>query len=351
MSKYFSSMAKRAVPYVPGEQLNDPDIIKLNTNENPYPPSPEVLTAIQTETDSGLRLYPTPTMDTLRQKVARYYDVEAGNVFIGNGSDEVLAFSFMAFFEPGEEILFPAITYSFYPVYAALYDIPYQQIPLQEGFTIHPQLFFHAPGGVIFPNPNAPTSVYLQLEAVEEIVRHNKDKVVIVDEAYIDFAPESAVALTKEYDNLLVIQTMSKSRALAGLRIGLAIGNEQLIQGLVRMKDSFNSYPVDRLALAGATASIQDDAYFQETTAKIIRTRERVTDALEKRQFHVLPSAANFVFVSHPDVPAEDIYEQLRAEKVLIRYFGKAPIANYVRISIGTDDEMERMLVVLDRIL
>lgn len=351
MSKYFSSMAKRAAPYIPGEQLNEPDIIKLNTNENPYPPSPHVLEAIKAEVSSNLRLYPTPTMDRLKQEAADYYGVEPKNVFIGNGSDEVLAFSFMAFFEPGEEIFFPAITYSFYPVYAALYDIPYKTVPLREDFTIRPESFFHAPGGVIFPNPNAPTSVYLPLEAIEEILQHNQDKVVIVDEAYIDFAPDSAVALTKKYDNLLIIQTMSKSRALAGLRIGLAIGNEQLIQGLVRMKDSFNSYPVDRLALAGAAASIQDDAYFQETTKKIIQTREWVTASLQKRQFQVLPSAANFVFASHAHVPAVEIYEKLRAAHVLIRYFGKEPIDNYVRISIGTDEEMENMLAILDDIV
>src|SRR5699024_4458445 len=272
------------------------------------------------------------------------------NVFIGNGSDEVLAFSFMAFFEPGKEVLFPEISYSFYPVYAKIFDIPYQTIPLEQDFSLQPGMFSNAPGGVIFPNPNAPTSIYLSLEEVEMIVQTNQNKVVIIDEAYIDFAPASAsaVSLIEKYDNILIIQSMSKSRSLAGLRIGFALGHQSLIKGLIRMKDSFNSYPVDRLALAGATAAIKDQAYFKNTTQQIIHTRDWVKEALVERGFEVLPSAANFLFTTHPNIDAKTIYETLREQDILIRYFGKKPIDNYVRISIGTDEDMRAFINQVD---
>ncbi|MGM8212525.1 histidinol-phosphate transaminase [Virgibacillus sp. W0430] len=339
MNKYWSTIAKRAEPYVPGEQLNK-NIVKLNTNENPYPPSPAVLNAIKNEINQDLRLYPTPTMDDLRQTIADEHRLQKQNVFIGNGSDEVLAFSFMAFFEPGKAIRFPAITYSFYPVYAQLFNISTEQIPLNEDFTLKTEAFFNSEGGVIFPNPNAPTSMYLPLDQVERIVQKNPNTVVIVDEAYVDFADQSAASLIQTYDNLLVIQTMSKSRSLAGLRVGFALGNEQLIQGLTRMKDSFNSYPVDRLALAGAQAAMKDTAYFQETTRKIITTRSWVSKKMGQYGFDVLPSQTNFIFASHSNVAAETIYNQLKENDVLIRYFNKKPIDNYLRITIGTDEEM-----------
>jgi len=351
MTKFWSEMAKRAEPYVPGEQINKENIIKLNTNENPYPPSPHVITAITNEVGNNLRLYPSPTMEGLRTTIAAYYNVTKENVFVGNGSDEVLAFSFMGFFDPGKTILFPDITYSFYPVYAQVFDIAYKTIPLQADFTMDVEAFFNSEGGVIFPNPNAPTSLYLGLDDIEAIVEHNEDNIVVVDEAYIDFATESAVSLTKKYDNLLVIQTMSKSRALAGLRIGFVIGNEELIAALIRMKDSFNSYPVDRLALAGATTAIQDDDYFQWTTQKIITTRERTRQTLTSLGFHVLPSAANFVFATHETMPAKALYEQLRERDILIRYFGTEPIENYVRISIGTDEEMDMFIEAVTEII
>ena len=351
MTKFWSSMAKRAEPYVPGEQLNKESIIKLNTNENPYPPSPKVLKGISDEVDKDLRLYPSPTMEDLRKTVAEYYEVSMENVFIGNGSDEVLAFSFMAFFEPDRQILFPNITYSFYPVYAKLFNITYQEVPLLQDFSLDVKQFFHSEGGIIFPNPNAPTSIYLPLEQVEKIVQNNRDRVVIVDEAYIDFASESAVSLTDKYDNLLVIQTMSKSRALAGLRVGFAIGNEQLIQALIRMKDSFNSYPIDRLAMAGAIAAMKDEQYFQETTEKIMATRAWTTAQLKSLGFNVLPSATNFVFASHPTVAAEKLYETLREQNILIRYFGTKPIDNYVRITIGTNEEMEQFIKAVTKIV
>lgn len=351
MNKLWSSMAKRAEPYVPGEQLNKENIIKLNTNENPYPPSPIVIEAISKEIGKDLRLYPSPTMDDLKETIARYYRLEKKNVFVGNGSDEVLAFSFMAFFNPGKQIVFPEITYSFYPVYAKLFHIPYKKIPLNEDFTLDVASFFNSEGGVIFPNPNAPTSIYLSLEQVEEIVKQNRDKVVIVDEAYIDFAPKSAVSLIDRYDNLLVIQTFSKSRALAGLRVGFALGNETLIKALIRMKDSFNSYPVDRLALAGAKAAMEDTAYFREITNKIIRTRKWVTEKLEHLGFFVLPSATNFVFASHAQFPAKSLYEQLREQNILIRYFAQKPIDNFARITIGTDEEMEIFIATVEKLV
>lgn len=353
MSKFWSEMAKRTKPYVPGEQVQETDIIKLNTNENPYPPSPSVAKAIKEATNQDLRLYPSPTMDDLKESIANYYELQAENVFVGNGSDEVLAFSFMAFFDTNQTILFPEVSYSFYPVYAGIFQIPYETKPLQDDLSIQPSDYFQADGGVIFPNPNAPTSRYLSLSAVEKIVQQNPQTVVIIDEAYIDFAAgsSSATKLIQQYENLLIIQTMSKSRSLAGLRVGFALGDADLIEGLMRIKDSFNSYPVDRLAIAGAKAAIEDTAYFKETTAKIIQTRAWVTEQLEERGFQVLPSAANFVFITHPELAAKEIYNSLRRKQIFIRYFGKQPIENYVRISMGTDEEMKRFFYYLDKLL
>lgn len=353
MSKFWSEMAKRTKPYVPGEQVQETDIIKLNTNENPYPPSPSVAKAIKEATNQDLRLYPSPTMDDLKESIANYYELQAENVFVGNGSDEVLAFSFMAFFDTNQTILFPEVSYSFYPVYAGIFQIPYETKPLQDDLSIQPSDYFQADGGVIFPNPNAPTSRYLSLSAVEKIVQQNPQTVVIIDEAYIDFAAgsSSATKLIQQYENLLIIQTMSKSRSLAGLRVGFALGDADLIEGLMRIKDSFNSYPVDRLAIAGAKAAIEDTAYFKETTAKIIQTRAWVTEQLKERGFQVLPSAANFVFITHPELAAKEIYDSLRRKQIFIRYFGKQPIENYVRISMGTDEEMKRFFYYLDELL
>lgn len=351
MSKFWSSMTKRTEPYVPGEQLNEPNLLKLNTNENPYPPSPKVIEAITEELGQGLRLYPSPTVDGLRAEIASFYKLSADHVFIGNGSDEVLAFAFMAFFEPGQKILYPAITYSFYPVYAKLFDISYEEVPLNDDFTFNVEAFFNSDGGVIFPNPNAPTSIYLPLDHVKAIIKNNPNKVVIVDEAYIDFAEESAASLVSEYDNLLVIQTTSKSRSLAGLRVGFALGSPQLIDALIRIKDSFNSYTIDRLATVGATAAFKDEAYFEEKTAAIIKTRTVVTDQLKQLGFEVLPSQANFVFARHPEQNAEALYQQLKQENVLVRHFNKAPIDQYLRITIGTDSDMEHFIRTLTKIL
>ncbi len=344
-------MVKRTEPYVPGEQDNRQDIVKLNTNENPYPPSPKVKEAMLGEMERSLQLYPSPTADELRATIGRRYGLTKEEVFVGNGSDEVLAFSFMAFFEPGQPIRFPDVTYSFYPVYAKLFDIPYEEVPLNEDFTLQVEQFFQSEGGVILPNPNAPTSVYAELEHIEAIVKNNPDQVVIIDEAYIDFAIESAATLIRKYDNLLVVQTTSKSRSLAGLRVGFAMGNPTLIEALIRIKDSFNSYTLDRLALAGAKAAFEDEAYFKESTAKIISTREKVSATLEQLGFHVLPSQANFVFATHETTTAESLYKKLKKEGVLVRYFNKPGIDNYLRITIGTDEQMERFVGKLKGIL
>ncbi|QKY71144.1 histidinol-phosphate transaminase [Lentibacillus sp. CBA3610] len=347
MNKFWSEAVKRAKPYVPGEQLNDPSIVKLNTNENPYDPSPNVIEAIQSE---QLNLYPSPDADHLRTEIGNFYNLNKDHIFIGNGSDEILAFSFMAFFEPDAKIRFPAITYSFYPVYAKLFNIPYDEVTLNRDFTIPIEAFFGSEGGVIIANPNAPTGLYLDVEAVEEIVANNPEKVVMIDEAYVDFAPASAVSLVKRYPNLLIVQTMSKSRSLAGLRVGFAIGDPGLIEALFRIKDSFNSYTVDRLAMAGATAAIKDRTYFRKTTHKIIRTREWLIPEMKKRGFHVLPSHANFIFVSHYKISAESLYQRLKQQGYLIRHFQKPEINHFLRITIGTDEQMKHFIKALDHI-
>ncbi|BAQ11883.1 histidinol-phosphate aminotransferase [Bacillus sp. OxB-1] len=351
MTKYWSSMVKRTDPYVPGEQINQKDIIKLNTNENPYPPSPKVLAAIQAEMQQTLQLYPSPTADGLREAIANQNGISKEEVFVGNGSDEVLAFSFMAFFEPGKVIRFPDISYSFYPVYAKIFDISYDEVPVNDDFTLPIEQFYGAEGGVILPNPNAPTSLYAELEDIERIVKNNPDHVVIIDEAYIDFATESAVALIRKYDNLLVVQTTSKSRSLAGLRVGLAMGNPSLIEALIRIKDSFNSYTIDRLAMAGATAAFEDVTYFEETVGKIVATREKTARALGQLGFTILPSQANFVFARHETAAAETLYNQLKEAGILVRYFNKPQIDNYLRITIGTDAQMEKLLETLKQLV
>lgn len=351
MSKYWSSMVRRTDPYVPGEQVEDPTVLKLNTNENPYPPSPKAIEAIRQEAEGKLQLYPSPTADELRETIGAYYQLEKEEVFVGNGSDEVLAFSFMAFFEPGEKILFPEVTYSFYPVYSKLFDIPFETVPMEEDFSLSVEKYFGAQGGVIIPNPNAPTSLYLEIEQIEKIVKNNPNKVVIIDEAYIDFASTSAATLVSKYENLLVVQTTSKSRSLAGLRVGYALGHRSLIDALIRIKDSMNSYTIDRLALAGAKAAFEDVAYFEQTTAQIISTREHVKSEMVRLGFDVLPSKANFIFVTHPNYFAEYLYDELKQAGVLVRYFNTELIENHLRITIGTEAEMERFISTLEKIM
>lgn len=351
MNKFWTKAVCDAKPYIPGEQINEPNLLKLNTNENPYPPSPKVIQAIKEATGEKLKLYPSPTMDSLRDAIAGNFSLNRDNVFIGNGSDEVLAFSFMAFFERGSTIKYPSITYSFYPVYANLFNINVDEIALENDFSINPENFFNATGGVIFPNPNAPTSLYLKLDAIEQVLKNNPDNVVIVDEAYVDFAEMSAASLVNQYDNLLIIQTLSKSRALAGLRVGFALGQPHLIEALIRMKDSFNSYPVDRLALAGAEAAIRDEAYFKEITQKIIKTRDWTVHEMTSLGFEVLPTEANFIFTKHPLHDGEKLYNQLKDANILVRHFNTEAISEYLRITIGTDDEMKRLIDYLKKLI
>lgn len=352
MSKYWSEIVKNIEPYIPGEQPRDKRYIKLNTNENPYSPSPKVIEAIRQATNENLRLYPDPTCEELRETIAGYFELRSKEeVFIGNGSDELLAFSFLAFFNPGRPILFPDITYSFYKVYAKLFHVEYKLVPLDEEFNIPAEEFYTENNGVVIPNPNAPTGRFLPVDSFREIVSQNMNSVVIIDEAYIDFGGDSAAVLIKEYPNLLVMQTFSKSRSLAGLRVGFALGHKDLIEGISRIKNSINSYTLDRIALAGAIEAIKDDAYFQETRSKIIDTRERVVVRLIEAGFNVIPSKANFIFISHPKIYAGKLFQALKVRGVLVRYFDKPRIDNFLRVTIGTDEEMECFLDIIKDLL
>ena len=352
MSIYWSETLKGIEPYVPGEQPGDKKYIKLNTNENPYPPSPRVIEKIREAADGRIRLYPDPEFEELRNTLAEYHNLDKSQVYAGNGSDELLAFSFLAFFNPGgPPVLFPDITYSFYPVYSNLFRINCRPIPLDESFNIPEEQFRVENGGIIFPNPNAPTGKYLPVELIDKILRQNRQSVVIVDEAYIDFGGESAARYIGEHPNLLIVRTLSKSHSLAGMRVGYVLGHKELIEGMARIKNSVNSYTLDRIALAAAVEAIKDTAYFQETRRKIINTRERVSAKLKEMGFNVVDSKANFVFAAHPLVPACDIFRKLREEGILVRHFNKPRIDNYLRVSIGTDEEMDCFLKEAGRIV
>jgi histidinol-phosphate aminotransferase len=351
MSKYWNDKVKEIEPYVPGEQPKDKKYIKLNTNENPYPPSNKVLEAMKNAVNGDLKLYPDPTCSDLINEIAKYYNLNNDEVFIGNGSDEILAFSFMAFFSSDKQILFPDVSYTFYKVYAELFNLDYRLVKLDENFNIPLDELKGKSGGVVIPNPNAPTGKYINTEDLKMLVEANKDTVVIIDEAYIDFGGESMVKFIKDYDNLLVIQTLSKSRSLAGLRVGFALGHKDLIEGLNRIKNSINSYTIDRVALAGAKEAIKDQEYFEEITEKIINTRERAVKDLESLGFNVLESKSNFVFASHNKVTGKYLYESLKDHGVLVRYFNKERIDNFLRITIGTDEEMNILLEKLELIL
>lgn len=359
-SPFWSSLVSGLTPYVPGEQPKaaGPDgqrLIKLNTNENPYGPSPKVVAAIESVLNESLRLYPDPTAQALRETIANYYQLTPDHIFVGNGSDEVLAFVFQALLAHEKPILFPDISYSFYPVYCTLYGIEYRLIPLDEDMAIrvadYAQVEQPLIGGIIFPNPNAPTGRLLSLTQIEQLVADQPSVVVVIDEAYIDFGGESAITLINRYPNVLITQSLSKSRSLAGLRVGLALGQPDLIEALMRVKDSFNSYPLDRLALAGAKAAFEDEAYFAETRAQIISDREALADALESRGFVVLPSAANFVFARHPKHGGEQLYLGLRAQGVMVRHFRKPRIDEFLRITVGTPDENQHLLTALDVVM
>jgi histidinol-phosphate aminotransferase len=348
MSQYWSPIVATLKPYVAGEQPRIQDLVKLNTNENPYGPSPKALAAIAAAADDRLRLYPDPESRCLKQAIAAHHGVDADMVFVGNGSDEVLAHAFQALLKHDRPLLYPDITYSFYPVYSLLYDIPTRQVALAEDFTVRLSDYDGDCGAIILPNPNAPTGIGLPLAAIEALVAGHPEQPVVIDEAYIDFGGESAVPLTRKYSNLLVIQTLSKSRSLAGLRVGFAIGSRPLIEALERVKDSFNSYPIDRLAEAGATAAIEDVDWFEATRGKVMASRARLAEALVARGFDVLPSLTNFVFARHPDHAGAELARALRDRAVLVRHFAKPRISDFLRISIGTDAECDRLIAAID---
>jgi len=351
MSKFWSPIVATLKPYVAGEQPRIQNLTKLNTNENPYGPSPKAIAAMQAAVTDSLKLYPDPGALALRQSIARFYGVEADEVFVGNGSDEVLAHAFVALLKHERPLLYPDITYSFYPTYCRLFGIESVEIALKDDFTIDLADYERPAGAIILPNPNAPTGIGLPLAAIEKLVAEHPDQPVVIDEAYIDFGGESAIPLTKKYDNLLVIHTLSKSRSLAGLRVGYAIGQRPLIDALERVKDSFNSYPLDRVAQAGATAAIDDREWFDATRGKVIESRERVTGALRQRGFEVLPSQANFVFARHPAHSGEALAKSLRERAVLVRHFAKPRISDFLRITIGTPEECDRLIAALEDIL
>lgn len=354
MSKYWSPIVEQLVPYAPGEQPKITNLIKLNTNENPYPPSPKVREAIEAESDAKLRLYPDPEASALKQAIADYHGIQLNEIFVGNGSDEVLAHVFNALLKHDKPILVPDISYSFYPTYAKLYQVDYEQIPLSETFEIDVDAYIAQKdhiSGILIPNPNAPTGRLLGLNDIERLVSNNLDSVVIIDEAYIDFGGDSAVKLIHQYPNLLVVQTLSKSRSLAGLRVGFAMGHPDLIDALERVKNSFNSYPLDRLAIVGAVAAIEDKDYFNQTCARVIANREVLVAGMEKLGFEVLPSAANFIFARHPDRDANELSQLLRDQGIIVRHFSQKRIQQYLRISIGNEEECQSLLSGMSAIL
>ncbi|ARN72890.1 histidinol-phosphate transaminase [Oceanicoccus sagamiensis] len=350
-SPYWSDFVQGLHPYVPGEQPKVQDLIKLNTNENPYPPSPKVLQVINDEAINALRLYPDPSNSRLKQALAKHFALNEKQICLGNGSDEILAFAFQGLLKHSKPILFPDITYGFYTVYCGLYGIDYIELPLAEDFSINLADYQRDNGGVIFPNPNAPTGVGKSLDSIESLLKTNTNSVVIVDEAYVDFGSESAASLLESYPNLLVIQTLSKSRSLAGSRVGYALGHADLIEALERIKNSFNPYSIDRLAELAATASIEDVDYFNDCCQKIITTREWTVQQLQALGFDILPSMTNFVMAKPNSISAEALFTQLREHKILVRYFQKPRIEEYLRISIGTDKEMQALVTAIKSIL
>jgi len=351
MSRFWSPIVHDLTPYVPGEQPKLTNLIKLNTNENPYGPSPKVQAAMQAEIADTLRLYPDPNADKLKAAIAAYHRVSPAEVFVGNGSDEVLAHAFQALLKHDAPLLFPDITYSFYPVYCGLYGIDYRTVALSDTLEIRTEDYRQDCGAIIFPNPNAPTGRLLALDAIETLLNDHPDQVVVVDEAYIDFGGESAIPLVSRHPNLLVVQTLSKSRSLAGLRVGFAIGHPALIEALERVKNSFNSYPLDRLAIAGATASLEDEAYFRQTCQAVIASRETLVGELTRLGFEVLPSAANFVFTRHPQRDAATLAAALRERAIIVRHFRLPRIEQFLRISIGTDAECTALVKALEELL
>lgn len=357
--RFWNKKTVSLTPYTPGEQPRGQQFIKLNTNESPYPPPPEVVAALRDYDTDRLRLYPDPTCLSLRQVIAGYYGLSAAEVFVGNGSDEILAMAFQAFFEPDTSssrdparmVVFPDVTYSFYPVYARMYDIPFRTVPLRDDFTLPLDACKSPSAGLVLANPNAPTGIAITSDQLLEIADADRDRLILVDEAYVDFGAESAVPLLGTHDNLLVIQTFSKSRSLAGMRLGFALGAPALIEALERVRDSFNSYTVDNLAQTAGTAAFLAAGWFEETRARIVQTRNWMAAELGALGFEVLPSAANFLFVRHPAWPGLALYEQLRQAGILVRHFNLPRIADYLRISVGTDAEIAELVHVLSRLL
>lgn len=352
MSKFWSDVVHELTPYVPGEQPKIADLVKLNTNENPYGPSPKVIEALKAEAADSLRLYPDPNSDKLKAAIAENFALDVSQVFVGNGSDEVLAHVFQALLKHDKPLLFPDITYSFYPVYCGLYGIQYETVALNQQFEIDVDDYARPNGGIILPNPNAPTGIPLALAEIEQLLRKNMHSVVVVDEAYVDFGTESAVKLIHQYPNLLVTHTLSKSRSLAGLRVGYALGHRDLIEALIRVKDSFNSYPIDRFAEAGAIAAIKDSDYFEATCTKVVHTRQALVNDLKLLNFECLPSGANFIFARHATMDGAALAAKLREHRIIVRHF-KNPtcIAPYVRITIGTDSQSNSLIQALTTIL
>ncbi len=343
---------RKVVPYVPGEQPKLLDVIKLNTNENPYPPAPGVEKVLREFDVDTLRLYPDPLVSDLVKAIADFYGLNENQVFTGVGSDDVLAMIFMTFFNSEKPLIFPDITYSFYDVWADMLRIPYETIALDDDFRIKPKDYYRENGGVIFPNPNAPTGELLSLDMVEDIIKQNSDVIVVVDEAYIDFGGVSALPLIEKYDNVIVVQTFSKSRSLAGSRVGYAMANPVLIKYLNDVKYSFNSYTMDRITIAAATEAVKDRDYFAETTAKVIKTREWTKNELAGLGFEFGDSKSNFIFARHPKMSGKALFEKLKAEQVFVRHFSKPErIADYLRISIGTDQQMQKLISILERII
>ncbi|MBX2847325.1 MAG: histidinol-phosphate transaminase [Acidiferrobacterales bacterium] len=351
MSRFWSKSVQDLTPYTPGEQPQIDNLIKLNTNENPYGPSPKVLAAIKEATSDDLRKYPDPNAQQLKDAVAKNYDLRSNQVFVGNSSDEVLAHVFRGLLDQDKPILTPDISYSFYPVWCQLFNIEYQNIPLREDFSINLNDYAKQNGGIIFANPNAPTGIALSLDDVKTLVTNNTDSVVVMDEAYADFGDESAINLIDQFPNLLVVQTLSKSRSLAGLRVGIACGSAELIEGLERVKNSFHPYALNQLAIAGATAAFEDTDYFNQTRLRVIQTRESTINELKGLGFSCLPSQTNFVMAKHKTAKAAELFAALREKKIIVRYFSAPRIENYIRISIGTEEEMEALIAALSEIV
>ncbi len=349
MSRFWSAVTHGLTPYVPGEQPKLANLVKLNTTANPYPPSPQVIEALRLVADDRLRLYPDPTSQVLREAIGAFHDLPVDHIYVGNGSDEVLAHAFLGLLKQDKPLLFPDISYSFYPVYCGLYQIAWREIPLADDFSIRVDDYLGvANGGIIFPNPNAPTGIALPLAEIERLVAGNPAVVVVVDEAYVDFCGETALPLIARYPNLRVVRTLSKAHSLAGLRVGYALGHPDLIEGLTRIKDSFNSYPLDRFAQAGATACMQDKPYFEQTCARVVASRERLSAGLRDLGFEVLPSGANFVFARHPNHAGADLAAALRSRSIIVRHFKRpARIDPFLRITVGTDVECDALLLAL----